>query len=93
MGAENGGSEEGYRDEIQQDRCKFDSGQKGRINGAGGTLTTINPSAQPEITGSQVAKYDGPINSNLTNPAPPNLVDIAYVCVWNRKNEYNGKIL
>lgn len=54
-----------------EDRWKFDSGRKGRINGAGGTHRGHKSPARPGITGSQLAKYDGLINPSPLARAPP----------------------
>jgi hypothetical protein len=56
---------------IVEDRWKFDSGRKGRINGAGGTHRGHKSPARPGITGSQLAKYDGLINPSPLARAPP----------------------
>lgn len=61
----------GERGESVEDRWKFDSGRKGRINGAGGTHRGHKSPARPGITGSQLAKYDGLINPSPLARAPP----------------------
>lgn len=62
---------EGREGKPVEDRWKFDSGRKGRINGAGGTHRGHKSPARPGITGSQLAKYDGLINPSPLARAPP----------------------
>jgi len=62
-----------------EDRWKFDSGRKGRINGAGGTHRGHKSPARPGITGSQLAKYDGLINPSPLARAPPSTTSGLYV--------------